>query len=56
LRSVANATYQDGVEFLNLATEIPLRSTTQVYPLEQANQALLDLKHSRLNGEAVLLI
>ncbi len=56
LRSVANATYQDGVEFLKLATEIPLHPTVQVYPLEQANQALLDLKHSRLNGEAVLLI
>jgi propanol-preferring alcohol dehydrogenase len=56
LRSVANATYQDGVEFLRLAAEIPLRSTTQRYSLEQANQALLDLKHSRINGEAVLII
>jgi propanol-preferring alcohol dehydrogenase len=54
LRSVANATYQDGIEFLGLAAEIPLRATVQVYPLDQANQALLDVKHSRLNGEAVL--
>jgi propanol-preferring alcohol dehydrogenase len=56
LRSVANATYQDGVEFLNLAAEIPIQATIQVYPLDQANQALLDVKHSRLNGEAVLRI
>jgi propanol-preferring alcohol dehydrogenase len=56
LRSVANATYRDGVEFLNLAVEIPIRATIQVYPLEQANQALSDVKHSRLNGEAVLRI
>lgn len=56
LRSVANATYQDGVEFLAMAAEIPVRATTQTYELEEANQALVDLKHSRINGEAVLKI
>jgi propanol-preferring alcohol dehydrogenase len=56
LRSVANATYQDGVDFLRLAAEIPIRATVQEYELEQANQALLDVKHSRLIGEAVLKI
>lgn len=56
LRSVANATYQDGVEFLSLAAEIPIHSTVNVYDLENANQALEDLKHSRFNGEAVLRI
>ena len=56
LRSVANATYEDGIEFLNLAAEIPIQATVQVYPLDQANRALLDIKHSRLNGEAVLRI
>jgi propanol-preferring alcohol dehydrogenase len=56
LRSVANATYQDGVEFIQLAVEIPIRSTVNVYPLEKANQALVDIKHSRINGEAVLEI
>jgi propanol-preferring alcohol dehydrogenase len=54
LRSVANATYRDGVEFLNLAADIPITPTTTVYPLSEANQALLDLKASKLNGEAVL--
>lgn len=56
VRSVANATRQDGVEFLQLAAEIPVRATTSVYPLEQVNEALLDMKHSRINGEAVLKI
>jgi len=56
LRSVANATYQDGVEFLKVASEIPITSTVSLYTLEQAEQALMDLKHSRLNGEAVLQI
>jgi propanol-preferring alcohol dehydrogenase len=56
LRSVANATYQDGVEFLRLAAEIPIQPTTKLYALEEANEALADLKHSRINGEAVLKI
>ncbi|MEN8172137.1 MAG: zinc-binding dehydrogenase, partial [Chloroflexota bacterium] len=56
LRSVANATYQDGIEFLALAAEIPVHSTIEVYPLEDANQALEDIKHSRINGEAVLAL
>ncbi len=54
LRSVANATFQDGVRFLKLAAEIGIQATTTSYPLSAANQALLDLKHSRINGEAIL--
>lgn len=56
LRSVANATYWDGVEFLRLAAEIPVRTTVQVYPLEAADRALEDLKYSRVTGEAVLQV
>lgn len=56
LRSVANATYQDGFEYLKLAAEIPVQATTQRYPLEDANRALSDIKHSAINGEAVLKI
>ena len=56
LRSVANATYQDGVDFLDLAAEIPLQATVQTYGLEDANEALLDVAESRINGEAVLTI
>jgi propanol-preferring alcohol dehydrogenase len=56
LRSVANATFQDGLEFLKLAAEIPVKATVSLYPLEDANQALIDLKQSQINGEAVLTI
>lgn len=56
LTSVANATRQDGMELLELAVRIPLQPDTVTYPLEDANEALLDLKYSRLNGEAVLEI
>lgn len=56
LRSVANATYQDGVEFLELAAQIPIEATVTTYSLDEANQALLDIKRSQINGEAVLEI
>ena len=55
LRSVANATYQDGVEFLALAAEIPVRARIERYPLEQANEALRDMKESRIDGAGVLI-
>jgi propanol-preferring alcohol dehydrogenase len=55
LRSVANATYQDGVEFLKLAAEIPIQAKTQTYPLENVNEALLDLKQSKIDGAGVLV-
>jgi propanol-preferring alcohol dehydrogenase len=56
IRSVANATHRDGVEFLTLAEKIMIQSSISSYPLEEANLALLDLKHSKFNGEAVLVI
>ncbi len=56
LRSVANATYQNGLEFLRLAVEIPIHPDVQLYPLNEANQALAALKHSQLIGEAVLMV
>jgi propanol-preferring alcohol dehydrogenase len=56
VRSVANATYQDGEEFLALAVSAGIRSTVNIYPLKDANLALQDLKASRFNGEAVLKV
>lgn len=56
LRSVANATRQDGNELLKIAAEIPIKTTTQIYPLEEANQALQLLKDSKIDGAAVLQI
>ena len=56
MMSVTNATHQDGLEFLKLAREIPIRTEAKLYQLEQANQALLDLKQSRIKGAAVLSI
>ncbi len=54
LRSVANLTKQDGIELLDLAFRIPIKTTLTEYPLEEANQALQDLKQGTLSGAAVL--
>ena len=54
LLSVANLTRQDGIDFLALAPQIGLRIQTTTYPLEQANQALADLRAGRFEGAAVL--
>jgi len=54
LRSVANATRQDGEELLKTAAEIPIRTTIQLFPLEDANKALQLLKASKIEGAAVL--
>lgn len=54
IRSVANLTRQDGIEFLELATKHPLTVETNIYPLEDANKALKDLREGNFNGSAVL--
>ena len=56
MRSVANSTRQDCREFLELAAEAQLRTEIKIYPLEQANRALQDLKHSRIEGAGVLKV
>jgi len=55
LRSVANATYQDGLDFLAFAGSVPLQVKATAYPLTEASRALADIKHSRLDGAAVLI-
>ena len=55
LRSVANLTRADAEEFLALAAAHPIRTETVRYRLEQANEALDDLRAGRLSGAAVLV-
>jgi propanol-preferring alcohol dehydrogenase len=54
--SVANYTRQDAEEFLSLAAEIPVRTETEVYALEEANRVLQRLKQREMQGSAVLTI
>jgi alcohol dehydrogenase, propanol-preferring len=56
IRSVANSTRQDARELLRDAALIPVLSRVQKYDLEQANEALLDLKEDRVRGSAVLRV
>ncbi|HEY8554178.1 MAG TPA: zinc-dependent alcohol dehydrogenase family protein [Burkholderiales bacterium] len=53
--SVANLTRRDGEELLALAPRIPIRTSVQEYPLDQANAALDALRRGRLQGAAVLI-
>lgn len=52
--SVANLTRRDGEEFLALAPKVPVRTEVQIFPLEQANEALSRLRGGKVQGAAVL--
>ncbi|RKG73332.1 zinc-binding alcohol dehydrogenase family protein [Corallococcus exercitus] len=54
VRSVANLTRQDAMDFLALAPRVPVRTEVQVFPLSQANEALQALREGRVRGAAVL--
>jgi propanol-preferring alcohol dehydrogenase len=53
--SVANLTRRDAVDFLALAPRAKVKTTTTVYPLAAANEALSDLRAGRFQGAAVLV-
>ena len=55
LRSVANLTRRDGEEFLDLAPKVPVRTTTEAFPLAHANEALRRLRAGEIEGAAVLV-
>jgi propanol-preferring alcohol dehydrogenase len=55
LLSVANLTRQDGLDFLRQVPQMGIVTKTTSYPLQQANQALADLRAGRFEGAAVLL-
>ncbi len=55
IRSVANLTRQDAVEFLELAPKVPVRTHIETFSLSAANDALARLRDGRLTGAAVLL-
>jgi len=56
LKSVANITRRDAQEFLPLAAEIPIVPEVQEFSLDEANDALIQLKQGQIQGAAVLRI
>ena len=56
IKSVANVTRKDAEQFLRLAAEIPITPTVEEFPLTEANEVLIKIKHSKLRAAAVLKI
>ena len=56
VRSVANNTREDGREFIAEAAAAKIQTHTEVFPLSEANQALLALKEDAIKGAGVLLM
>ena len=54
IRSVANLTRQDGIDFFDKIASLSVECKANVYKLEQANQALEDLRAGAFFGSAVL--
>jgi propanol-preferring alcohol dehydrogenase len=55
LRSVANLTRADGIEFLQLAPRVPVRTTVTTFPLERADQAVAALR-AGVDGAVVVTV
>ena len=56
IKSVANVARRDISEFLELATEIPIKPEVQEFTLEEANRALVELREQKIRGAKVLRI
>lgn len=56
IKTLTNNTRQDGIDFLEAAEKTPLTVHTQVFPLEQINEALQALKNDRIRGAGVIQI
>jgi len=56
VRSVANLTRQDGEEFLEIAPQVPVKVTVNLFLLDQANEALNRLRAGDIEGSAVLVM
>ncbi len=56
IKSVANVTRRDVADCLKTAAEIPLKPEVTVYPLEEANRALVEIKEGKIRGAKVLRI
>jgi propanol-preferring alcohol dehydrogenase len=55
IRSVANLTRQDGLEFLSIAPKVPVRTEVEIFPLSEASTALERLRRGAIRGAAVIV-
>jgi len=56
LRSVANMTRRDAVEFMTIAAEAGVRAEYETAPLESANEALAAIKNDAVQGAMILTV
>lgn len=56
IRSVANSTRDDAIEFLKIAGLVPVKIEFETYDLKDANNALKLLKDGKINGAGVLVV
>jgi propanol-preferring alcohol dehydrogenase len=56
VKSVANVAKDDISEFLKLAAEAGIRPEIREFPLKKANQALMEVKNSKIRGAKVLVM
>jgi propanol-preferring alcohol dehydrogenase len=56
IKSVANVTSHDVRSFIRTAAEMSLKPETEIYPFEDANRAIMDIKQRRIKGAKVLVL
>jgi propanol-preferring alcohol dehydrogenase len=56
IQSVANLTRRDGEELIDIASRVQVKTEIKTYKLEQANEALSDLRDGKIHGAAVLVM
>lgn len=56
IKSVANVTSHDVKEFIRIAAEMPFKPEVEIYPFENANRAIMDIKQRKIKGAKVLVL
>jgi propanol-preferring alcohol dehydrogenase len=56
IKSVANVTSYDVMEFIRLASEMKFKPEVQIYPFSEANLAIMDIKNRNIRGAKVLVL
>lgn len=56
IRSVANLTRKDGIEFLSLISQFLIQTKVTSYPLTEINQAFDDLRMGNIEGTALIIL
>jgi len=54
--SLAHISRKDGVEFLQLANDINMKASIEVFPFDNLPEVLIQVKHGKVNGNAVIQI